>query len=151
MLYIFCIGVAPRIPVVFCQSQCLVEAGECLRLVGGQAGEPPGFRARPDEASRRAAVVQEAGDGAAQGFVQSVRRQVAGDFPCVAAAGELQADGGVVAVCFAVQAVAGVAVARQAEQVVNEGVPVSTSTHCLTRSEERRVGKECRSRWSPYH
>ena len=23
-------------------------------------------------------------------------------------------------------------------------------TH-LTRSEERRVGKECRSRWSPYH
>src|SRR2546422_693109 len=26
-------------------------------------------------------------------------------------------------------------------------------THCLSvrRSEERRVGKECRSRWSPYH
>ena len=23
--------------------------------------------------------------------------------------------------------------------------------HRLTRSEERRVGKECRSRWSPYH
>src|ERR1039458_7662450 len=22
---------------------------------------------------------------------------------------------------------------------------------CLTRSEERRVGKECRSRWSPHH
>ena len=22
---------------------------------------------------------------------------------------------------------------------------------CKTRSEERRVGKECRSRWSPYH
>ena len=22
---------------------------------------------------------------------------------------------------------------------------------CCTRSEERRVGKECRSRWSPYH
>ena len=22
---------------------------------------------------------------------------------------------------------------------------------CLQRSEERRVGKECRSRWSPYH
>ena len=22
---------------------------------------------------------------------------------------------------------------------------------CLARSEERRVGKECRSRWSPYH
>ena len=24
-------------------------------------------------------------------------------------------------------------------------------TESLTRSEERRVGKECRSRWSPYH
>src|SRR5258708_10940230 len=23
--------------------------------------------------------------------------------------------------------------------------------HALRRSEERRVGKECRSRWSPYH
>src|SRR5260221_12119854 len=23
--------------------------------------------------------------------------------------------------------------------------------HCCSRSEERRVGKECRSRWSPYH
>ena len=22
---------------------------------------------------------------------------------------------------------------------------------CMSRSEERRVGKECRSRWSPYH
>ena len=27
----------------------------------------------------------------------------------------------------------------------------SGSTAVLTRSEERRVGKECRSRWSPYH
>ena len=26
-----------------------------------------------------------------------------------------------------------------------------TSTKLLLRSEERRVGKECRSRWSPYH
>ena len=26
-----------------------------------------------------------------------------------------------------------------------------TAGHFLTRSEERRVGKECRSRWSPYH
>ena len=24
-------------------------------------------------------------------------------------------------------------------------------TSCIKRSEERRVGKECRSRWSPYH
>ena len=26
-----------------------------------------------------------------------------------------------------------------------------TQTATFTRSEERRVGKECRSRWSPYH
>jgi len=34
--------------------------------------------------------------------------------------------------------------------VVGSNVKV---THSLTsmRSEERRVGKECRSRWSPYH
>ena len=28
---------------------------------------------------------------------------------------------------------------------------VDKSTISRTRSEERRVGKECRSRWSPYH
>ena len=27
----------------------------------------------------------------------------------------------------------------------------SMPTFCRARSEERRVGKECRSRWSPYH
>jgi len=26
-----------------------------------------------------------------------------------------------------------------------------TALKCIMRSEERRVGKECRSRWSPYH
>ena len=32
-------------------------------------------------------------------------------------------------------------------------VPELPAVHlqALTRSEERRVGKECRSRWSPYH
>jgi len=29
--------------------------------------------------------------------------------------------------------------------------PVLSDDEQLTRSEERRVGKECRSRWSPYH
>ena len=28
---------------------------------------------------------------------------------------------------------------------------LTTGFTVLTRSEERRVGKECRSRWSPYH
>ena len=29
--------------------------------------------------------------------------------------------------------------------------PHQTVYSCFCRSEERRVGKECRSRWSPYH
>ena len=29
--------------------------------------------------------------------------------------------------------------------------PAGVSAHVMERSEERRVGKECRSRWSPYH
>ena len=37
---------------------------------------------------------------------------------------------------------------RQDERVV---VMEKTNARHLTRSEERRVGKECRSRWSPYH
>ena len=28
---------------------------------------------------------------------------------------------------------------------------VVNSSNAVLRSEERRVGKECRSRWSPYH
>ena len=36
--------------------------------------------------------------------------------------------------------------------VQNEGVCMSLlEDEPETRSEERRVGKECRSRWSPYH
>ena len=31
------------------------------------------------------------------------------------------------------------------------GAGKGTQAELLVRSEERRVGKECRSRWSPYH
>ena len=34
---------------------------------------------------------------------------------------------------------------------MQEVLDVLGITSKLTRSEERRVGKECRSRWSPYH
>ena len=46
------------------------------------------------------------------------------------------------------------------EQIVREGlryiIDWNTLGFCIcgeaaNRSEERRVGKECRSRWSPYH
>ena len=30
-------------------------------------------------------------------------------------------------------------------------IQVITKSNKVVRSEERRVGKECRSRWSPYH
>ena len=35
------------------------------------------------------------------------------------------------------------------EEPRHYGLRVNTSK--ISRSEERRVGKECRSRWSPYH
>ena len=35
--------------------------------------------------------------------------------------------------------------------VNGSGILRSEQDKALTRSEERRVGKECRSRWSPYH
>ena len=37
---------------------------------------------------------------------------------------------------------------QMANQVPQESVQLNEN---IVRSEERRVGKECRSRWSPYH
>ena len=36
-------------------------------------------------------------------------------------------------------------------QYLNEYILLDEQGELLLRSEERRVGKECRSRWSPYH
>ena len=36
-------------------------------------------------------------------------------------------------------------------RAVDGAETISKSTWQVMRSEERRVGKECRSRWSPYH
>ena len=41
------------------------------------------------------------------------------------------------------------AIRKIADEVIY--VPGKDFTPALVRSEERRVGKECRSRWSPYH
>ena len=38
---------------------------------------------------------------------------------------------------------------KDSEMAINALLEIITSN--LKRSEERRVGKECRSRWSPYH
>src|SRR2546429_3974346 len=45
---------------------------------------------------------------------------------------------------------AGISAVQQAEQAATEA-PVEGAADVTVRSEERRVGKECRSRWSPYH
>ena len=39
----------------------------------------------------------------------------------------------------------------QAAMIVPQSVPHYEAININHRSEERRVGKECRSRWSPYH
>ena len=39
----------------------------------------------------------------------------------------------------------------QGEEAVAVGVCANLRKDDIIRSEERRVGKECRSRWSPYH
>ena len=47
--------------------------------------------------------------------------------------------------------VAGCLAQRYANQLAGELKGVDAYVGVLARSEERRVGKECRSRWSPYH
>ena len=37
------------------------------------------------------------------------------------------------------------------EEIIVENFPNVGKEIATQRSEERRVGKECRSRWSPYH
>ena len=58
-----------------------------------------------------------------------------------------------VALAMALTGQSGVAAPNDWDQSYN--IPTSLGLDALepelTRSEERRVGKECRSRWSPYH
>ena len=42
-------------------------------------------------------------------------------------------------------------IARKDYTIVVHGKRYHEETRATFRSEERRVGKECRSRWSPYH
>ena len=39
----------------------------------------------------------------------------------------------------------------RSRRVANMKMTAKNLVECDDRSEERRVGKECRSRWSPYH
>ena len=40
---------------------------------------------------------------------------------------------------------------EELKEEVKAQIILSNTYHLYLRSEERRVGKECRSRWSPYH
>ena len=40
---------------------------------------------------------------------------------------------------------------KPVKEILIERIPLTMGVSLATRSEERRVGKECRSRWSPYH
>ncbi len=51
---------------------------------------------------------------------------------------------GAISLSSTAQPMAGMEVQQKAEQASHRGTG-------KVRSEERRVGKECRSRWSPYH
>ena len=44
-------------------------------------------------------------------------------------------------------------ITKEQADIIGEVANICTGTAAtaLSRSEERRVGKECRSRWSPYH
>ena len=42
-------------------------------------------------------------------------------------------------------------IAKIPEYLIDEEKVKKSNLILVTRSEERRVGKECRSRWSPYH
>ena len=58
---------------------------------------------------------------------------------------------GIVFLCFPVW-VALVASTHPGEALTKSPIPMWFGDHAVeNRSEERRVGKECRSRWSPYH
>ena len=47
--------------------------------------------------------------------------------------------------------VAGLAASFPADPIISEELVPAPGALGAPRSEERRVGKECRSRWSPYH
>ena len=64
----------------------------------------------------------------------------------VAKAAELLAKARAEAEAIAAQTAAEIAALRSAELAKAEALAAARF-----RSEERRVGKECRSRWSPYH
>ena len=76
---------------------------------------------------------------------QVVKRLAARRSAILAAARNAAADGGMASVQIAPVAIR----ANVAAGTVYRYFP--SKADLISRSEERRVGKECRSRWSPYH
>ena len=67
----------------------------------------------------------------------------------------LLADGWSVAFTYSRSKEAAVAFQEEARATLDDDAPIieafAADVRDDARSEERRVGKECRSRWSPYH
>src|SRR3712207_5632744 len=100
------------------------EIGVCAALLADEAtGRPEWMYADRDEATVVVPLVDATGSG--DRVQVAVTRDQAGSAPRFGPSRELSQD-------------------QEAELYRHYGIDYS-------RSEERRVGKECRSRWSPYH
>src|SRR5256885_15725094 len=81
--------------------------------------------------------------------MQQRQLELAGPLPALAPSGRLRGR-----VCLVVGATSGIGRAtalRMAEEGAAAVVVTGRRRELGLRSEERRVGKECRSRWAPYH
>ena len=117
-----------------------VSALDVLVLAGG-TGRRLGGASKPDVVARGARLLDHVLNG-----VAAVRSPLGGGRSVVVAPAGVEVPDGVLRALEDPPfggPVAGIA-AGLARLSAEPGGP-------LTRSEERRVGKECRSRWSPYH
>ena len=57
----------------------------------------------------------------------------------------------ILGMCALIGAIYVVGESQEQQNRTNAKLNAMTYTERIYRSEERRVGKECRSRWSPYH
>ena len=131
------ISVSARVPGqvlrVHIQDNQLVNAGDVLLEL-----DPADYAAKADAARADLAAARAAADGARSTLALTEK---------AAPANLVQAKGALTAAVFSISSAAAAIGQANAELAAAE----SRKSLAELRSEERRVGKECRSRWSPYH